>query len=146
MTETNRPTYEDFENIGIKKPGHIFKILTRLELDAKLIDEKFYYLIFEGKIPHSSILRFSRENTTCCSIGCDKVVKNDFKVLDLDSWLRKLNLLHLKRNFVKNGFESIQYILLQMFSYIPINDEIVENCIHVYDKKERNINMINFMD
>jgi hypothetical protein len=136
IDELNKPNFEDIESLGIKKPGHIYKILTRLELDSKLIDERYYFLIFEGRIPSSSYLRFSREKFTCCT-GMDKNIDSDFKKIDLNIWLKKLNLTHLKKNFIHNGFDSIQYIILQMFSFNPLTDQMVEESLHIYDKKER---------
>ena len=138
IDEVNKPTFEEIESLGIKKPGHIFKILTRLELDAKLIDERYYFLIFEGRVPSSSYLRFSREKFTCCT-GMDKNIESDFKKIDLNIWLKKLNLTHLKKNFIHNGFDTIHYLILQMFSFNPLTDQIVEECLHIYDKKERTI-------
>jgi hypothetical protein len=139
MTEENRISYEDIEDLGIKKPGHIFRIITKLEIDARLIDEKYSQLVFDNKITTSMQLKYSRDNTTCCGFNNDNVIKSEFKTLDLITWLKRINMTHLRKNFIHNGFDSIQYFILQMFSSYQINDEIVENCLHIYNKKERNI-------
>ncbi len=139
MTEENRISYEDIEDLGIKKPGHIFRIITKLEIDARLIDEKYSQLVFDNKIHTSMQLKYSRDNTTCCGFSNDNIIHSEFKTLDLITWLKRINLTHLRKNFIHNGFDSIQYFILQMFSSYTINDEIVENCLHIYNKKERNI-------
>ena len=138
INEDNRVSYEDIEDLGIKKPGHIFRIITKLEIDAKLIDEKYSQLVFENKINQSMQLKYSRDNTTCCGFSNDTVIQSEFKSLDLITWLKRINMTHLRKNFVHNGFDSIQYFILQMFSSYAVNDEIVENCLHIYNKKERN--------
>jgi hypothetical protein len=138
INEDNRVSYEDIEDLGIKKPGHIFRIITKLEIDAKLIDDKYSQLVFENKINQSMQLKYSRDNTTCCGFSNDTVIQSEFKSLDLITWLKRINMTHLRKNFVHNGFDSIQYFILQMLSSYPVNDEIVENCLHIYNKKERN--------
>jgi hypothetical protein len=139
ITEHNRISYEDIEDLGIKKPGHIFRIITKIEIDAKLIDEKYSQLVFDNKINQSIQLKYSRENFTCCGYNNDAVIQPEFKSLDLITWLKRINMTHLRKNFIHNGFDSIQYFILQMFSSYSINDEIIENCLHIYNKKERNI-------
>ena len=41
------------------------------------------------------------------------------------------------QNFYHNGFELIEYVILQMYGGYPINDDILENCFHVYDEEMR---------
>ncbi len=31
----------------------------------------------------------------------------------------------------------IEYVIIQMYSSFPINDDILENCFHIYDEKQR---------
>ena len=40
-------TYNDLEKIGIKKPGHIFRILIKLEIDSGVIDNNLFNFIIE---------------------------------------------------------------------------------------------------
>lgn len=40
-------TYKDIEKLGIKKPGHIFRILIKLEIDAGIIDSNLFDYIVE---------------------------------------------------------------------------------------------------
>ena len=56
---------------------------------------------------------------------------------DLMTFLRKYNLLHLYDNFYHNGFDLINFVILQMFTKFVINDEIVQKSLHIYNKKDR---------
>jgi hypothetical protein len=139
-TEDNRLMYEDIENLGIQKPGHIFKILTKLEIDAKMIDENLYQIIFGNNTRSSMRLRISSEKTTCCGFTNEKKsLTNDFVTMDLTTWLKKMNLSHLRTNFVFNGFDHVQFLIMQMFTTYPVDDVIVEHCLDVYNKRERDI-------
>ena len=40
-------------------------------------------------------------------------------------------------NFNHNGFDLINYVILQMYSDNPINDDILENCFHIYNYEKR---------
>jgi len=60
------------------------------------------------------------------------MVKNDLK-----SFLKRYGLLNFYQNFYHNGFEYIEYVILQMYGGYPINDDILENCFHVYDEEQR---------
>ena len=35
----------------------------------------------------------------------------------------------------------IEYVLIQMYSSFPINEDILENCFHIYDERQRNITL-----
>jgi hypothetical protein len=103
-----------------------------------MIDESLYQLIF-GNTRGSMRLRISSEKTTCCGFTTEKTtLTNDFMSMDLITWLRKVNLMHLRTNFNFNGFDNIQFFVMQMFTAYPVDDVIVENCLHIYNKKERN--------
>jgi hypothetical protein len=58
---------------------------------------------------------------------------------DLISWLKISNLPHLRKNFLHNGFDSIEFFILQMFSSFPFDDQMIEDSLHIYSKKERKI-------
>ena len=45
-------TYKDIEKLGIKKPGHIFRILIKLEIDAGIIDSNLFDYIVYSKNFH----------------------------------------------------------------------------------------------
>ena len=56
---------------------------------------------------------------------------------DLKYFLLRYNLIHLYQNFAHNGFDMIEYVIIQMYSSFPINEDILENCFHIYEKSDR---------
>ena len=146
--------YEDFDNyLKIRVPGHVYRILCRLEADAGLIDNKIIkFMLRDGLVDAKNIyikegvgnsvdplkLSISQDYhcLNCCRINSNKKInrKNDLK-----SFLRRYGILNMYQNFYHNGFEMIEYVILQMYSSIPINDEILENHFHIYDEKLRSI-------
>ena len=133
--------YDDLEMLGIKKPGHIYRILTKLDIDIGKIDRT----IIEFILPYNKIvnsidglsinnLNLKISNEYCC--GCIHPSKTDVKN-DIKSFLQRNNLLQLYPNFYHNGFDSIEFILLQMYSSSPITSETLEDCFHIYEEEER---------
>ena len=61
-------------------------------------------------------------------------------ILNLDKWLININInmYKYKQNFIKNGFDKIEFFILQMFSSIPLEEKIFE--------KEMNIDNNNDID
>ena len=131
--------FEDIENLlGIKKPGHIFRILIKLEIDSGLIDSKIVkFMIKKPTKDNEKNIQISISNGYEC--GCfKKSNKIPFQKNELRTFLMRKNLMRFYQNFYHNGFELIEYILIQMYSSFPINDEILENCLHIYDENDRN--------
>ena len=71
--------------------------------------------------------------------NCDNFIdytslnKNNLRV-----FLKKYHLFHLYHNFYQNGFELINFVILQMYSKnYMINDNILENCFHIYNQNDR---------
>ena len=144
--------YENIESIlKIRKPGHIYRILVRLEVDANLIDNKIikfllknskifnkdeYYL--NGGLDNNNNLHLLISQDYTC-LGCCKTNKTFSNITknDLKSFLKRYGLLNYYQNFYHNGFELIEYVILQMYGGYPINDELLENCFHVYDEEQR---------
>ena len=133
--------YDDLDMLGIKKPGHIYRILTKLDIDIGKIDRT----IIEFILPYNKIvnsidglsinnLNLKISNEYCC--GCIYPNKTDVKN-DIKSFLQRNNLLQLYPNFYHNGFDSIEFILLQMYSSFPITSETLEDCFHIYEEEER---------
>ena len=142
-TYESKLKYEDIESIGIKKPGSIYRILTKLEIDSGLIDAKVTQFVLPynkigmiNSIEQSSNNRFNLKISSeyCC--GCVSAsnceVKNDLKM-----WLRKHNLVSYLPNFSHNGFDNLEFVVLQMYSSNPISDEVLENAFHIYDEDQR---------
>ena len=146
--------YENIETIlKIRKPGHIYRILCRLEVDANLIDNKVTkFLLKNSKIFDKNGIYISgafdnngdknmhlliSQDYQC--LGCCKTNKKFSNLVknDLKSFLKRYNLLNFYQNFYHNGFELIEYVILQMYGGYPINDEILENCFHVYEEDQR---------
>jgi hypothetical protein len=144
--------YENIESIlKIRKPGHIYRILVRLEVDANLIDNKVikfllknskifnkdeYYL--NGGLDNNNNLHLLISQDYTC-LGCCKTNKtfSNMAKNDLKSFLKRYGLMNYYQNFYHNGFELIEYVMLQMYGGYPINDDILENCFHVYDEEQR---------
>ena len=130
--------YDDIENLlGIRKPGHIYRILIKLEIDSGLIDSKIVkFMIKQSTKDYEKNIQISISNGYEC--GCFK--KNNkipFQKNELRTFLMRKNLMRFYQNFYHNGFELIEYILVQMYSSFPINDEILENCLHIYNENDR---------
>ena len=130
--------YDDIENLlGIRKPGHIYRILIKLEIDSGLIDSKIVkFMIKQSTKDYEKNIQISISNGYEC--GCfKKSNKIPFQKNELRTFLMRKNLMRFYQNFYHNGFELIEYILVQMYSSFPINDEILENCLHIYNENDR---------
>ena len=134
-------TFKEVEEFGIKKPGHAFRFLLKMESDAELIDKRLVEYVCPNKLVGEGLLRNSnvkvilgRSEEYC---GCAFRETRTIREMDLETWLRIKGLLYLKENFLHNGFESIEYVLLQMFSKYAINDPIMIDCLHIYNASDR---------
>ena len=153
MNSPQKFNYEDIENILlIHTPGHIYRILTQLEVDAGLIDKNVANfminnnkdnidnsylnkkLIFSYAEKYDCNYCFNLDKLDICGCGLNNNKKNDLK-----SFLMRYNLLNLYQNFCHNGFDLINYIILQMYGSYPINNDILENNFHIYDENQRNL-------
>ena len=148
-------TPNDIRTIGINIPGHVYRIFTKLELDAGLIDKKIYdYLLIlkleeEEKIKillnkekdgeESSQSIYECGGCNCCSLKRSHVKiqmnkKNNLEInpiLNLDKWLININMYKYKQNFIKKGFDKIEFFILQMFSSIPLEEKIFEKELNI---------------
>ena len=139
--------YEYVENtFHIHIPGHIYRILCKLEIEDGIYDTKIInFLIGKdddnnkfSKIQPSYLLIQYNNCDNLCDCNCYKNnniinLKNNLK-----NYLKIYHLIHLYYNFYQNGFDLINYVLLQMYSnnYV-INDYILENYFHIYNKNDR---------
>ena len=126
-------------NYQIHLPGHIFRILIKLEIEKGEYEQKVTNF-FIKKEENSNILN-NLQPSTLLKIydSCENFIdysslnKNNLKV-----FLKKYHLIHLYHNFYQNGFELINFVILQMYSKnYAINDDILENCFHIYNKTDR---------
>jgi hypothetical protein len=162
-----RMSFKDFEEMGVRKPGHIYRMLLQLEVDAKMIDDTVYNLLFGYKLNKSNEnslersnfrcnLKISSEKFVCCGIlpksrvdvsNGENKFNNQFAndnsapylSYDLITWLKTINMPNLRKHFIHNGFDSMEYFILQMFSMNPIDDAFLEDNLHIYSTKERRV-------
>jgi len=143
----NKLTYYDLESIGIRKTGHIFKILTRIEFDAKNIEQNLFFLVHSSNLNKNSIsnsqinVRMSEAKYMCCGFTKENNNKGSEiekpQNFDLIAWLKYVNLPHLRKNFLHNGFDSIEYLILQCFSIYLVDEALLENHMHIYNRSDR---------
>ena len=144
-------TYEKLEKIGIKKPGHIFRILIKLDIDAGVIDNNLFNYIFD-KINYNSAtttlaLTSSVNEIFCCGINLcpnnnnnHQKRKNRISAIyfnDLSTFLRAHDIIRFKGNFMHNGFDKIEYIIIQLFSKYSFNKKILNEYLHVYIDRDK---------
>ena len=138
---------KDINKIGVKTPGHIYRIFVKLELDSGIIDKKIYDYIEkkknEPKEEEINILNNSIYNICgCCSLKektrstCKKKKNN---LYGLDQWLLNINMIKYKINFIENGFDKFEYFFLQMFGSVPIDFNILKNSLNSESEKDRDL-------
>ena len=144
---------EDIENIlGIHNPGHIFRILIKLEIDGNIIDKKIVEFMLGNNNINKKLIFSSDEKYICDNLCTVNKVNLNFcgikninifskKKNDLESFLYRYNLNNLYQNFSHNGFDQINYVILQMYSSFPINLDILENYFHIYDEEQRKLTL-----
>ncbi len=147
MLTMNKISFDELFSIGIHKPGHVYKILIKLEMDIGFISESLVKFI-QGNCNTSLYsntsnttntveLRMSREKSILCGDFIHFTRKTDTRKLskNLTEFLMNLRLQNFKENFSHNGFERLDYIYLQMFSSYPITKEVLKNDFHIYDEQ-----------
>ena len=138
--------YQFIENVlNIHISGHIYRILCKLEIDGSFVENKISTFLLGLNVSNSE--NSSKKNLSkifvqsdeycdkcynCCNIKKTIIEKND-----LNCFLRKYRILHLYNNFYHNGFDLINFVILQMFTKFVINDEIIQKSFHIYNKKDR---------
>jgi len=144
---------EDIENIlGIHNPGHIFRILIKLEIDGNIIDKKIVEFMLGNNNINKKLIFSSDEKYICDNLCTVNKVNLNFcgikninifskKKNDLESFLYRYNLNNLYQNFSHNGFDQINYVILQMYSSFPINSDLLENYFHIYDEEQRKLTL-----
>jgi hypothetical protein len=56
---------------------------------------------------------------------------------DIFSFLRNKKLMEFKENFIHNGFDQIEFILIQLFSSFSFNKEILNDYMHIYSEENK---------
>ena len=138
--------YKDIEDLGIKKPGHIFRFLLKVEIDCNFIDEKITNFIFnicnkntEKKSLNEDLLFSYNDFKTCCNLNNKNVNSTNYD--NVISFLESKNISFLKENLIHNGFDNIEYLLIQLFSKYTFNDGILTDCLHIYNEEYKIIFM-----
>ena len=128
-------------NFQIHLPGHIYRIIVKLEILEDKIDPKITNFFIKKEDNLNDTNNIKPSSLLKLFDNCDNFIdystinKNNLKV-----FLKKYNLNHLYHNFYQNGFDLINFVILQMYSKnFSINDEILENCFHIYDQNDRNL-------
>ena len=142
--------YKFAEDIGIRKPGHIIRFLLKLQIDSELFDKNLYDLIVEKYCNNSIntfILNSSENNCKCCGISClnrtptDSCDFNEFTNYinnnDIFAFLRSKNLFEFKDNFIHNGFDQVDFIIIQLFSEFKFNKDLLIEFLHIYHESEQ---------
>ena len=137
-------SFKDIEDLGIKKPGHIFRFLLKVQMDIGLLDNKICNYIL-GKY-NENILSTIGVNVSineiryCGMILCptSNDITRNTNYSDIFSFLRKKELMEFKENFVHNGFDQIDFILIQLFSCFAFNKEILNDYFHIYSDSDQN--------
>ena len=140
--------YKEIEDIGIRKPGHIFRLLLKLEIDSGILDNNIFNSILSKfnitcSISNNVILTSSMCDIKCCGI-CNKnnnynsfMRRTNWPYNDIFSFLKFKDLWKFKENFLHNGFDQLEYILLQLFSKYKFNKNILNDCLHIYTEKDK---------
>ena len=170
-------SFKDIEELGIKKPGHIFRLILKLDVDSGKIDNNIYNYIIEqfdiNLMTNNGILTSSINNINCCGINLctnkthyknrriimnnisndknynyfdenknneteNEYEENEINYIDIFSFLKKNNLWRFKENFIHNGFDQIEYILLQLFSQYSFDKNILNDYMHIYLEEDKN--------
>ena len=146
--KTNRENinYQFIENLlNIHISGHVYRILCKLEIDSSFVENKISTFLLGLNCSNNE--NNSKKNlskvfvqTDDCSDKCYDCCDTKNVIMeknDLQSFLRKYKILHLYNNFYHNGFDLINFVILQMFTKFAINDDIIQKCLHIYNKRDR---------
>ena len=126
------------------KIGHIYRILIKIDIDTGFIDNTFSSFLTPKKFPQNPPInnlddnKNSNDNELLISgiknVFCsNKIEERTF----IKSFLEKYNLNRLSSNFINNGFDILEFLVLQMLSRFPINDYILEKDMNINDINDR---------
>ena len=140
-----RLNLSDIESlIKTDKKGYCYRILVKLEIDAGIMDTKITkFMLKDMNVNNESnsknSLKLSISHDYNCFGCCKMHFLNTSRKNDLKYFLLRYGLMDLYQNFYHNGFDLINFVLLQMYSENPITDDILENCFHIYNYEKRNM-------
>ena len=145
-TKTRQETFS-FINSIIKtnKIGHIYRILIKIDIDTGYIDNNISNFLTPKKLPNNQY-RNTHINTNTNYSDNELLIsgiKNVFCTNQIEErsfikiFFEKYNIKELCSYFINNGFNIVEYIILQMLSRFPINDYILEKDMHINDDNDR---------
>ena len=102
----------ELKEAGIIVPGDRAKLLIRIHEKAGN---------FKFDVPKSVYY-------TCKNLN---KINNDINIKNLNTWLKNLRVDNYLRNFIFNGYHSIELLFLQMESQSPLNSEILKDEIGI---------------
>ena len=136
-------SYKDIEDLGIKKPGHIFRFLLKLQMDIGTLDNKVCNYIlnkFNENMVSTIGLNISVNEFKCCGMvlcpGNSESLKSS-NYSDIFGFLRNKDLMEFKENFIHNGFDQIEFVLIQLFSCFSFNKDILNDYFHIYSDNDK---------
>ena len=133
--------YNYIEELGIKKPGHILRFLLKLQIDAEILDKKICDLIVEKYNSTTVFLNSSLNDIKCCGIPCfshsyspSDVTDNISNINnnDIFTFLKNIDLSEFIDNFIHNGFDQVDYIIIQLFSNFKFDKNMMNEYFHIY--------------
>ena len=136
-------SYKDIEDLGLKKPGHIFRFLLKLQMDIGTLDNKVCNYIlnkFNENMVSTIGLNISVNEFKCCGMvlcpgNNDKLKSSNYS--DIFGFLRNKDLMEFKENFIHNGFDQIEFVLIQLFSCFSFNKDIMNDYFHIYSDNDK---------
>ena len=145
LKNNKKVTYKDIENLGIRKPGHIFRFLLKLQIDAQIIDYDIHSKIInkcDSNLLTTVGLTSSNNEIKCCGMTITLGNKdfnntNNNSYSDIFHFLKYLGLMKFKENFLHNGFDQVGYIILQLFSEYKFDKIILKEFLHIYDENDK---------
>ena len=160
LNKINVISFKNIEAFGIRKPGHIYRLLLKLQIDAGKIDNNIYKFITErfnaNTMTNNGAMTTSINDIHCFGLNCflsnnnnnynytnNKISNNnyndnDINYFDIFSFLKVNNLLKFKENFIHNGFDQIDFILIQLFSKYSFDKKILNDYMHIYLDEDKN--------
>lgn len=145
-TKTRQETFS-FINSIIKtnKIGHIYRILIKIDIDTGYIDNNISNFLTPKKLTNNQYKNTHINTNTNYSDNELLIsgIKNVFCTNQIEErsfikiFFEKYNIKELCSYFINNGFDIVEYIILQMLSRFPINDYILEKDMHINDDNDR---------
>ena len=161
FNKINVITFKNIEEFGIRKPGHIYRLLLKLQIDAGKIDNNIYKFIIDrfnaNTMTNNGAMTTSVNDIHCFGLNCllsnnsnngynytNKKMYNgyynesDMNYYDIFSFLKVNNMWKFKENFIHNGFDQIDFILIQLFSKYSFDKKILNDYMHIYLDEDKN--------